>query len=121
MDTTVGEFNGRKHVINPTLTCSYAYELVESGKQRLIDGRDSPTAPVMCRVIPACALRTAIEVHEMELGRYSGDEPIRSGLARAIWFEYYPGIVFGNRRTWSNLHNNRITAPSFEFIMMEVA
>lgn len=121
MNTMIRESNGRKPVTNRTITHNYARELVAYGRQRLIDERDSIDRPVMSRIVAACSLKTAIEVHEMELEEFSGDEPIRSALARSIWFEYYPGIVFGNKRYWTNLHKNRIAAPAFEFIMMEVA
>jgi len=110
--------NNKGGVSQPTLTYSLAKKLLTKGRQRLLYAEINKLDPPMCKTSKRCSLSTMVSVHQSELREWSGDEPIRPALARAIWFEYNDDLVFGVECR-KHINSSHTKIDTHEFIMME--
>lgn len=123
MDTIIEESNrhtGGEPNINPTLTLGLARELVRRGWSVVTEARNSLKDPPISVSSVKCTLRCALECHEVELAFYKDrpdDHPIRSALARSIWFEC-ADFTLGPRCKWP-IVNSRGLTDSYRFVMYD--
>jgi len=119
MNATIKETSSGKQYIRPTLTYNRAEELIKLGRKKILHALVNKLDEPRSLVNKKCSLQTAVECHEHEVGRWSGDEPIRSSLARAIWFEHAPHITRGPECRWPISIYSRQKLDSYNFVMFD--
>jgi len=119
MNTVINETSNGEHFVRPTLTYSRAKELISLGREKIINAAVNKLDEPRSLVNKKCSLQTAIECHECEIRQWSGERPIRSSLARAIWFEHAPHITRGPICRWPISPHSRQRLDSYQFIMWD--